>query len=119
MQNTQIIITENHDYIYDYNISSNLTVTYSNNEDKNINYNSLFDIDITHSYEGNITYKCLNKHSTLELINYAADCDLELSYNNIDNYNNLYPVRMTAKINDYIEPYDNCHVANNKLYNIR
>lgn len=116
--NINYIINDEHDYIYDYKISSNLDITYLNTEDKNNKFNNLFDIDITHSYEGNVTNKCLNKSVTTELINYAADCDLELSNNNIDNYRNLYPARMITKINDYLEPYENCHVANNKLYNI-
>ena len=93
-------------------------------EDKNSNMNRLFDFDITHSYEVNCVslfkegFKDLTKERTKELLNYAAQKDYELSLNYSNGYATSFPRRLVTKIDDYLEPYRNYHVAHNKIYNM-
>lgn len=85
--------------------------------------NTLFDFDITHSYEINVLSGInidglsLNKKITQNLINYAAIADTKLATENTD-YSNNYPIRMENKKTNYLEPYKNYHIAHNKLYNV-
>lgn len=106
------------------NKGSNLNIFAQHKHDaENNKLNELYDIDITHSYEVNCIksisglFNDLNKTKTQNILNYAAIADLEISQNNFG-YNYQFPGRMTSKIDDYLEPYKNYHISNNKLYNI-
>jgi len=117
---------------FDYIIDENFNVESTILNDKNKQYNDLFDIDITHSINAHpypissSIYNTkdkkdnlpLNKGLTINILNYAVSSDLQLANENADTYANMYPGRMITKVNDYLEPYKNYHVANNKLYNI-
>lgn len=110
--------------VYDYEISDTFSIDYILSGDKNTEYNKLFDIDITHSIDANTNitttnkFNSLNKHNTITLLDYAVSADIQLASENPNTYANMYPRRMITKTNDYLEPYKNYHVANNKLYNI-
>lgn len=60
----------------------------------------------------------LNKTIVSRLCSNADAADFQLSQEE-ESYSLNYPRRMNTKISDYLEPYDNYHICDNKLYNIR
>lgn len=104
------------------NSNSDLIINAYNEHDVNLK-NEFYDIDATHSFELNCNsylsgfFHDLNKSKTRKLINYAAEADGILASADI-NYFNRFPQRMQIKLEDYLEPYKNYHIANNKLYNL-
>ena len=105
-------------------ITSSITVNHS--ADRNIGVNTNFDLDITRSLEAQ-TFRvadengkeiCFpNKSVTKELVEYAKNRDSELALSD-SSYQGQFPDRMISKTKNYLLPFKNAHVCNNKVYNI-
>lgn len=114
-------INEENIPLYDYKINmerNQINVESILSGDNNEKYNNLFDIDITHACNINGNFGCSFKNLTNTILEESSKKDLELANEYPSTYGNMYPKRMISKIDDYLEPYKNYHVAHNKLYNI-
>lgn len=104
--------------------------------DRNFELNNLFDIDISKSKEAQIynihdenmqknvsdwssySMNYPNKNTTSSLIEYAKTQDTMFALTNSD-YLGQFPDRMLSKTKDYLEPFTNYHINDNKVFNIR
>jgi hypothetical protein len=104
--------------------------------DRNSDLNTLFDIDISKSIEAQIyninktyalsgiqglnTYSMNypNKTVVSSLVEYAKNNDTALALTNAE-YRGQFPDRMISKTKNYLEPFKNYHIHDNKVFNIR
>jgi hypothetical protein len=108
------------------NILKDSSITGYHSADRNIGVNTKFDLDITRSLEAQ-TFRVAdengkeilfpNKSVTKELVEYAKNRDSELALSD-SSYLGQFPDRMISKTKNYLLPFKNAHICNNKVYNI-